>query len=139
MSKNQVVLATGISGGILALVAVAIGWQVIQPAVAYGATPTSGGIWSLVLSLVGASGLSITSLVTWLTGGRISKSTPELLASLVAWLAAKDDKQLERRFVLAVLATLDELFADQQAIRAIVSQLGAAIVSAWLPSGGKAK
>lgn len=134
MNRNAIIIGSGIGGGLLFCLAGVIGWQIAQPAMAYGATPTSTGIASLVMSIIGASGLSVTSLVAWLTGGRLTKSTPELLASLVAWMANKADKQLERRFVLAVLATLDELFVDQTAIRGLISKLGAAIVDAWLPS-----
>lgn len=134
MNRKTLVIGTAVGGGLLALVTVWLGCSIGQPMLTTGATPTQSGAWSFILSLLGASGLSVTSLVAWFTGGRVSKSTPELLASLVAWLAAKGDKTLERRFVLAVLATLDELFVDQPVIRNIVSQLGAAIVSAWLPS-----
>ena len=48
-------------------------------------------------------------------------------------MASQADKQLERRFVIALLSTMDELFADNEAIRKIISTLGAAIVSQWLP------
>ena len=131
MTKTTIV--TGIGAVVMAILAAYFFYGMAQPAMAMGEVPTAGGITAIAVSLLGACGLSITSIVSWLTGGRITKSSPELLASLVAWLANQSDKQLERRFVVALLSTMDELFSDNEAIRKIISTLGAAIVSQWLP------
>ena len=102
----------------------------------YGVS-ASPGLVGFAQLLFGGGGL--TALLAWVAkfvpaiGPLTTGSTPELLQSLVAWLAKQDDKQLERRFFLAVLSTLNEASASHPQIQKLIADLGTALINQWLP------
>lgn len=130
MQTRQVVTATGVGAAILGGVAMFGSHQVHAYGVSLNPTVDSLAQWLFagggLAAILGYASKFVPAL-----GGT---AVPELLAALTAWLANKSDKNLQRRFVLAVLAELSELSKDRPDIQKLVSDLGHSLVDSWLPS-----
>lgn len=95
-----------VSAVVLVILATVVGGH----SVAYGATPTTTGISSLVVSFLSASGFSVAGLLTWAAqhfwpsskAGQV-KDVVELTASFTALMSDKTNHAAQRRFMFAIV------------------------------------